>query len=218
MIKRFLLVLTTVLFLTAAGNAFFHEYRLRNTFSQMREKLKLVAANAVLSMDVKELLEVPLRRDGDRTVAYQSALRKLIRIKETNPFLKYVYIMTATDQPGVLQYVVDADVLPQIVTAKSPHSFPGDKYKAPEFSEILNAYNAPVADKKITHDVWGTFISGYAPLRDASGKPVAIMGVDIDATDIATMEKNTRIYGAFILITGFLFVISLLSVFLSRKR
>lgn len=216
--KHFLLILTTVLFLAAAGNVLFYEYRLRNTFSQTREKLILVVTNAALSINVDEVLKVPLRRDGDRTMEYQAVLRKLTRIKEANPFLKYVYIMTATDQPGVLQYVVDADVLPQIITAKSPHSFPGDKYEVIQFSEILNAYNRPVADKKITHDVWGTFISGYAPLRDASGKPAAILGVDIDATGIAAMEKNRKAYAVYVLIAGSLFFVSLLLSFLSRKR
>ena len=192
--KRFALIfITMLLFWAALGNFIFNQYQLHDTFNQTREQLISIASNAALSIDAQELLEVPLQRTGDTSLAYRIISDKLEKIKQTNPFIKYVYIMTATDQPGILQYMVDADPAPQVITARSPSALPGDKYDARNLPEMLAAYSGPAADKKITSDSWGWFISGYAPIRDADGKPVAILGVDIDAAKISALQKNLRL-------------------------
>ena len=67
--------------------------------------------------------------------------------------------MTATDQPGILQYVVDADPLPQIITARCQTALPGDKYDARRFPEMMEAYFGASADQKVTFDNWGAFTS-----------------------------------------------------------
>ena len=151
--KRFLWVfLTLLLFWAALGNFIFCTYRLRDTFSQTREQLMSIASNAALYIDAQQLLEVPLQPDGDRRLAYRAIFGKLEKIKQTNPSLKYVYIMMTTDQPGILQYVVDADPAPQVITASSPSALPGDKYDARALPKMLKAYSEPAADKKIPSD------------------------------------------------------------------
>jgi two-component system, sensor histidine kinase and response regulator len=180
--KRCILCLLVVIsVLAAAGNSLFHQYCKRNSFNEMRQRLILIASNAALSIDAEELLKVPLRPDNENDPDYQRVYNRLVRIKRANPFVKYVYIMTTTDQPGIMQYIADADPSPKVITAKSPAAFSGSKYDARNLPELINAYDWPSADKKINSDEWGTFISGYAPIRDASGKTVAILGVDIDA-------------------------------------
>jgi len=217
--KRFLWVfLTLLLFWAALGNFIFCTYRLRDTFSQTREQLITIASNAALSIDAQELLEVPLQQTGDSSLTYRAIFDKLETIKQINPSLKYVYIMTTTDQPGILQYVVDADPAPQVITARSPSALPGDKYDARALPEMLKAYGGPAADKKITSDEWGSFISGYAPIRDSDGKSIAILGVDIDAAGISALEKNVRVGGLLALAAFFIFLISLFGIFTFRSK
>ena len=217
--KRYLWVLLAgLLFWTALGNFIFSTYRLSSTFSQTRQQLMLVASNAALCIDARQLLQVPLQQSGDGSVAYRAIFEKLEIIKQINPFLKYVYIMTATDEPGILQYVVDADPVPQVITARSPSALPGDKYDARQLPEMLEAYNGPTADKKNITDEWGVFISGYAPIRDANGKPVAILGVDADAAQIYVLQKNVRLSGFWVTAAFFIFIISLFGCLIFRSR
>ena len=217
--KRFLWVfLTVLLFWVGLGNYIFCTYRLRDAFSQIREQLMSITSNAALSIDAQELLEVPLQQIGDSSLAYRAIFDKLETVKQTNSSLKYVYIMTTTDQLGILQYVVDADPAPQVITARSPSAFPGDKYDARKLPEMLEAYSGPAADKKITSDEWGSFISGYAPIRDSDGKSIAILGVDIDAAKIYMLQKNVRLSGLLALAAFFIFLISLFGILIFRSK
>ena len=217
--KRFLWVLLTMLlFWAALGNFIFSEYHLQDTFSQIRERLMSIASNAALCIDAQELLQVPLQQTGDSFPAYQAISDKLETIKQTNPFLKYVYILMTTDQLGILQYVVDADPAPQVITSRSPSALPGDKYDARGLPEMLVAYSGPAADKKITSDEWGKFISGYAPIRDTSGKSIAILGVDIDAAGIYTLQKNVRVSGLLTLAAFFIFLLSLFGILIFKSK
>jgi hypothetical protein len=211
MVKRLFVFLSLLLFIAAAGNFIFHELRLKNSFNETRQRLMLVATNAAVSIDGETLLKVPLQMEGEAAPEYRLIQQKLIRFKEANPFLKYIYIVTAGDQPGIMRYLVDADPLPKIITATSPSSFPGDKYDTRQFPEILNAYDGPAADKKITVDAWGTLISGYAPIRDPSGKVIAILGADVDATGLLAMQENSGRFRWWVVWSGLLFLISLVA-------
>ncbi|MDD5108229.1 MAG: hypothetical protein PHC29_01785 [Candidatus Omnitrophica bacterium] len=208
--KKFLWIfISTLMFLVAALNFFIYQYRLNDTFNRTRQRLISIASNVVLSIDAQEVLKIPLEQRSEGTPEYLAIYYKLEEIKNKNlPFVKYIYIMTTTVKPGILQYVVDADPVPQIITARCPTSLPGDKYDARQLPEMLEAYNAPTADRKITTDAWGTFISGYAPIRDTTGVTIAILGVDSDGTSIQIMQKSTKTRGIIVLFTGLLFIIS----------
>jgi len=211
--RRFLgIFLFALLFLAALSNALIYGYRLRNNFNATRERLMLIASNAALSIDAEDILKIPLEQRSEGTPAYMVIYNKLVKIKEANPRVKYVYIMTTTNQPGILQYVVDADPVPEIITARCPTALPGDKYDARAIPEMMSAYNGPSADEKINTDAWGVFISGYAPIRDSEGKSVAILGVDSDAVSMQVMQKGAKVRGKIALFAGILFLISFITL------
>ena len=211
--KRFLwVILFLLLFSVVLGNYLVGEYRLREAFNKTRKQLMLIASNAALSIDAAELLKIPLEQRAEGTPEYEVVYQKLVKIKESNPSVKYAYTMVATEQPGILQYVVDADPAPEIITAGCPTALPGDKYDVHEIPEMINAYYGPSADKKITVDAWGVFISGYAPVRDSTGKTVAILGVDTDAAQMQAMQKKSKERLGKVLIPGILFLFSFVTV------
>lgn len=208
--KRFLWIsLCALLFLTAAGNFFISKIRLDHAFNKTRAQLISIALSGAHLVSAEEVFDVPLEQKSEWTPEYQVIYQKLVKIKEANPSVKYVYVMTTTNQPGIMQYVVDADPVPQIITAKSPSSLPGDRYDARQLPELLDAFKGANADKKITTDDWGTFISGYAPIYDASGNAIAILGVDTDASFILGRQKSVKLRGNILLFTGLLLIISL---------
>jgi len=211
--KRFLWVfLGGLIFLAALLSFIFFAYRAENTFNKIRERLILIASNAAIGLDADELFNVPLVQRSEGTPEYMAVFHKLEKIKQSNPFIKYVYIMITTGKPGILQYVVDADPVPEIITAHCPTSLPGDKYDARNLPEMLQAFSGPTADKQITVDVWGVFISGYAPIRDTSGKTAAIIGVDTDAVFVRNMQKDAKLAGRIALLAGIFFLISLFTL------
>jgi hypothetical protein len=215
--KRFLGVfLFGLLFLVALSSFILPEHRLRNTFNKTRERLMLIASNSALSIDADDIFNIPLEQRSEGTPDYMVVYNKLVKIKKADPFIKYIYIMTTTGQPGILQYVADADPVPQIITAHCPTSLPGDKYDARAFPEMMSAYNGPSAEKKITTDVWGVFISGYAPIRDSEGRPVAILGVDTDASSMRDMQKGIKTRAKFALFAGLLFLVSFITLIKRR--
>ncbi|MFA5092910.1 MAG: hypothetical protein WC543_03080 [Candidatus Omnitrophota bacterium] len=212
--RRFIWILLTVFFILVALIIFlFSQYRFNSALNQTRQRLMLIATNAAISIDADQLQKIPLLQSSEGTPEYMVVYNKLVKIKEANPsFVKYAYIMTTTDQPYILQYIADADPTPQIITARCPTSLPGDKYDASLSPELLRAYDGPTAEKKITTDVWGTFISGYAPIRDLNGKSVAILGVDSDATALQAMQKDLKVTGTVVLIAGVVFLLSFLTL------
>lgn len=185
-----------------------YEYRLRSAISDARKSLITIASNAALSVSADEVFNVPLVQRSEGTPEYLAVTRKLEKVKKDNPSVKYAYIMTVTNEPGVLQYVADADPVPEIITAHCPTSLPGDKYDARSMPELLASYNGPTADKNVTKDVWGVFISGYAPIRDSNGKSVAILGVDSDASSILDLQKDVKLAGLTVLCAGLILFVS----------
>jgi methyl-accepting chemotaxis protein len=188
--RLLLIVVCALVFLGALGHVLFDEYVRSEKFQDARERLMLVASNAAPSIDAGTLLDIPLRMDGDKSQEYKTIFDSLLKVKEANPFIKYIYIMTSTDQPGVMQYIVDADPLPEIITAKGERAFPGDTYQVQGFPEMLDAFRGPRADKALATDGWGTTLSGYAPIRDETGRAVAILCIDMDAGPLVALQKK----------------------------
>ncbi len=195
-------------FILALYNILSYEYALRASLEGLRGKLKATAVNASRAVDADTLLKIPLKTDADKTQEYKVVYDILSDVKQRQPVIKYIYIMTMTDEPGILQYVVDADPLPEIATAKGPTSFSGDKYDARDVPALLDAYKGPSADEKLIVDNWGASLSGYAPVYDRNGKPVAILGVDMDASHLKKTQAMTERLLVIVWITGILFLIS----------
>jgi HAMP domain-containing protein len=215
-LKVALSFILSLLFVALLGNFIILRYSLKSQFSQLREKLKVIAQTAVLSVDAAELNDVPLNPEGVKTTSFRNIASQLLRIKKANPVIKYIYIMTKTDEPGIYQFVVDPDALMAKVSRPRITSFPGDKYNAQRFPGMLQAFNGPSADTKLVVDEWGKLLSGYAPIFDKNNLPVAILGIDIDASDVYLSEKGLLDRGMIVLLMGVVFSLVLGSIFSVR--
>lgn len=200
--KVTLLLILAMILSAGLCNLLLYKYALDSQFNQLREKLMIIAQTATLSIDGDLLMKIPLNRQGVNSEAFKIILKKLQKIKKVDPILKYVYTMTQTDKPGVLQFIVDADTDMDESKDGEIVSFPGDKYDASRFSEMMKAFDGPAADKKMGTDEWGVLLSGYAPIYDSKGKAVAIIGVDINADDVYAVQKGFHQREIVILILG----------------
>jgi len=211
-VKIALSFILSLLFVALLGNYILLEFSLEAQFAQLRGKLKIAAQTAVLSIDGNELYDIPLNREGVNTPAFRKAASQLLRIKQANPVIKDIYIMSRTEKPGIFQFVVD----PSVLISKTPQpkvtSWPGDKYDARRFPAMLKAFYGPSVDTELGVDEWGKSLSGYAPILDRNNLPVAILGIDVDANDIHLAEKGLLSRGILVLLIGVIFALILGSI------
>lgn len=207
----------TLFFVITLSGFFIYKFGVDEQLNQIRERLKVIAQTASLVVDADALMRVPLEHGGVNSPEYKIIFQRLSAIKRLNPVLKYVYTMARTDKPDTLRFIVDPDpVLPEKRTKKGPTAFPGDEYYAGRFPAMLAAFNGPAVDADIGVDEWGVTLSGYAPIRDKSGKVVAIIGVDMSAQDIYHTQRELKIRGMLVLFAGLLLSL-LMGILVSRR-
>ncbi len=210
----FVLIISLV-FMVSLANFLMYEYLLRLKSNDLKNNLLTIAKTASLAVDPESLLKIPLDREGVNTPEYKSISAVLNKIKKLNPELKYIYTVTKTDKPGIWQFIVDPNPVARgshgVITA-----YPGEKYNAGRFPEMLAAYQGPSVDKALTTDEWGVTLSGYAPILDKDGKAVAVLGVDINAEEIYAVQRQMRIRTILLLFAG-IFISLLVGVFVSRR-
>jgi len=215
--KLTLSFLFALMFVIAIDDFFIYRFNYNAQFEDLRSKLASMSAISSLMIDADKLLSVPLDRQGFYSPQYGEIARTLLLIKKSNPNIKYIYTITKTTVPGVWRFIVDPDPLIRhgklIITATS---FPGDNYDASRIPEMLAAYDKPTADKKITVDEWGACLSGYAPIKNKLGQTVAVLGIDIDVSQVYAIQRSTLLRAGFVLFLGVIFSL-VLAFFISRK-
>jgi sigma-B regulation protein RsbU (phosphoserine phosphatase) len=113
-----------------------------------------------------------------------AALRSLAkRLTDANARFKEVFTVSLVDPPreGWGRLVLtddDADL--------------GRPYDFARFPAMAKAAagGGPQADEDLLEDEYGVTISGYAPVRDRAGKPVAVLGIDVDASTVRAMRRG----------------------------
>ena len=69
--------------------------------------------------------------------------------------------------------------------------WPGQPFpEAADIPEAQQAYNGPITVKDLYTDDYGSVLTGYAPIKDASGTVVAILGTDIKADDFLQLQNR----------------------------
>lgn len=102
------------------------------------------------------------------------------------------------------QFVVDADWEAEdtdgdgVISEAEAGVYPGQLYPEAENLPMLRtALRAATADERINRDPWGTWLSGYAPLRDAAGgRTIGVLGVDLNQRDLTRTLLHIRLVSA----------------------
>lgn len=165
---------------------------------ELKDRIRSTAALAATQIDPS--LIVPLRTFSDTTrPQYKALVTQLDRMRGAIPNIQFAYIMRPTDDPLTLEFVADADGLAtpeeldtngnDIVDPDEEPGHPGDPYDVSATPALQNL-TAPAVDESFTTDQWGTFISGYAPIRNAEGDVVAMLGIDMNAEEFSALSQR----------------------------
>jgi len=190
-IKLMLVLALSMLLLVVVSGFLLSRQALDGQRKELKSQLSTIAQMAALSLDARLLTQIPLHRAGTRTHAYKRTERHLKEIFQTNPTISDLYILTRTDEEGIWQFVVDIDT-PNSSKGKPGAAYPGDRYNAARFPQMMKGYQSPTSDESIEKDEWGATLSGYAPIKDDRGNTIALIGVDIAADVLVETERIIR--------------------------
>ncbi len=220
--RRSLLALL-VFALVSAGLTFgLYQSNRELNLERLKEKVLSIAATGALQFDSADVDAIWTPEDINKP-EYAKLIATLSLIRRSNTDIQYVYIMRRTNDPAMMAFVADADASyplqkkdfngDGIINDADALSLPGDLYDdlLPPF--LREATDHPIVDTAT--DQWGSFISAQAPIRDKNGNGIAIIGIDMFASNLEKIsaESFTPVYAFF----GF-FLLFVLIKFWSENR
>ena len=206
-LKLFISHVFAVLLVSGSIGAFFYASALNSIQSGLEERLQSSAALISQTIDANTLRDVRCVNDLN-CPAYINTLGHLRALRRMNPDIAFLYIMR--QQGGRVLFVVDTDETEKQAT-------PGMEYKQVT-PALMRGFTGASVLPEITDDEWGSFLSGYAPLKNGMGE--YLLGIDMRADQVQDKFKGLRIAGLISLtsaiVLAFLFAQHLTSRFMSR--
>jgi signal transduction histidine kinase len=138
---------------------------------------------------------------------YQNLKNKLIEVRSFYKDTRFIYLIAERD--GRAYFVVDSED-----PESEDYSPPGQEYS--EASEgVMRALQGEVIIEGPEEDRWGSWISSLVPLKDSFGNTVAIVGLDINAS-----EHTAHLYTsmAFVVVTTLILLFLIFVIFKTRKK
>lgn len=157
----------------------------RAEFAHIRQNAIAIATVAEQRVDVKthELLRDPDQHGSPAYLAIQSELQDIV---ESNPDVSSIYTLRPGRAPGQWTFVIDSqeteDADRDAVLEEEEKGAPlGEIYEDACCPDLRAGLFGPSADREVTEDKWGAWVSAYVPLLNDSGEAVGVLGVDISA-------------------------------------
>jgi class 3 adenylate cyclase len=116
---------------------------------------------------------------------YQEMLADVGAIDAANKDLLSIYLLLPTEPAGTFTFGFDF-----VAPGKRhvPAAEFGKAYDGRSNATLLRGLREVSVETEIASDAWGDSLSAFAPVLDAQGKPVAVVGIDADANEIRRMK------------------------------
>ncbi len=182
----------------------------RLVFKEIRRKILSVVSNATVfisSADLENYIQ-----SGDRTSSeYEKLKNEVTKIKEmnlrTDIFLNYVYIIRSDPSSDHYKFVIGDQ------KGKSTYDAFNQEMIFP--MDIPNPLDHPYVTTTLYSKEVGTWIAGYAPIFNAQGKQIALLGIEIQTKELYVELKRLLLYG--LIAFGLSIIVALIfSYFLSK--
>lgn len=194
-----------------------------------RTRLVTIAstAAAMISVEAHEKIWAEEDENGEAYARVKTVLKKIV---DSNPGVDDIYTYRKTERENIWAFAVTAydtqdkdgngtieEDEEKVVVGEE---FDVTQYESPEMEQ---SFAVSSADQEPSCDIWGCWLSGYAPIFDQGGQAVAAVGVDISAEDIVAFEKNTKIillavFGILVAILPLIFYLFLRIMFRKEKE
>ncbi len=155
---------------------------------EVQDNLLSLAQSAahLVDGDLHTQITAPDQKYSD---TYESARKPFYALLKGNPNIAFIY--TAIPKDGKIYFILDSKILKE--GDKDDTSDVMEEYTDATdiMKQALKEQHAMVENEAYT-DEWGTFLSGYAPIRDSRGNFIGIVGADIRLTDYLARLANVR--------------------------
>jgi adenylate cyclase len=129
-------------------------------------------------------LVVSLDEEADNgTPAHRLLTDSFARMGQHETDVFSIYVLRPTERPGWLRFSGDW-------VRHGEAGRVAQEYDATRAQKILDGLIAPSVEDDVYTDEWGTLISGYAPIKDAAGKTVGLVGVDVEVARIQEVKRQ----------------------------
>ncbi|WP_096084713.1 GGDEF domain-containing protein [Agaribacterium haliotis] len=200
--KLFLSHFLAIVFVSGSIGSFFFVSAMAQLTNSLQSRLKHSAALLAQSFDGSKLDNI-LASSGRNSADYQFYLNEIRDLAEANSDIAFIYVM---QQDGsTVRFVLDSDI-------EAPATV-GEIYNE-NISALQSGFSKLSVDKEITHDRWGSFMSGYAPI--AGGTSPYLVGIDMRADTFANKLVDLRNKGIASLVLSIIFAYAFAHV-LSRN-
>ena len=193
-----------ILILLISGLTFFYTYGATKTALKEATQDELIQVAGIMATQINGDNVILLQPGEENTTRFIGIRDHLAAMRANSNEITNAYIMK--DSGNGIVFVVD-----DIYGTDSNAARIGESYTTGENSTIAEAMKNPVASKDFYTDKWGTFMSGYAPVRNSAGETVAVLGVDMTADKV--MAKQDFIGYTIYLIMGLSALIAGLIIF-----
>lgn len=180
--KLFLSHVLAVLLVCANIGSYFYLKAIESLTENIQLRLANTAALVSQVIDAQALTTIRTLEDRARP-EYAQALALLRNLARTNADIAYLYVMRHSD--GRVYFVIDSD-------SSDRQASPGREYFKPN-PKLLDGFRHPSVDDRLYTDEWGSFMSGYAPLRNGQGE--YLVGLDMRAEELASKLERIRVAG-----------------------
>ncbi len=176
----------------------------KNLMTDLRERLMSIAQTTAVIIDGDEHEEILAAKDRENK-NYKKLFYQLSQIKEQNE-LTYLYTYAPLSNESV-QFVVDA--------AEDACGI-GEAYNDVTSGMMEALKGQGGADQQFHSDEWGTYLSGYAPIKNEQGEIIGGIGVDMTAEKVISLKKQLAVK-LYILILGSMVIGMILAIVLANK-
>jgi HAMP domain-containing protein len=167
-----------------------------------KDMLREEASTMATQINVSKMMS--LSPGDENTSTYLDLIHQMRPMRANSDFVVNVYTMKIVD--GDYYFIVDD-------TEDGPASI-GQLYEDPDEKNLEIAMSRSSASDSFYTDEFGTFMSGYAPVKDSNNQTVAILGVDMTA--VGRMQQIDDLRTNNLLLTiGLTIVASILVLFIS---
>lgn len=177
----------------------------------LRQRLRAVVTSLAETVPAAEISQIPVE-NTELTTLHETLLEQFKRIAQSDPDIDSIYVLRPTLEPTKLRFLVD-------FTKREKQGVPGETYSAKGLPVLLRGFEEVSVEERPFMDEFGLTLSGYAPVFDAEGHAVAVVGIDVlvDRINILKQRVATATLWLFGIAVAFVSILSLLVAGSIRK-
>ncbi len=172
---------------------------------KIRQEMSTAATLAAMQVPTGDLWTIDEPADASRAV-FRDIAGSLNAVRDAVPNARFVYIFRKTDDPKVVEFVVDADAVLSdaeldenkngAVDEDEAAALPGEKYDVSDQPELQGPAFERVVVTPVYDDKWGPVITALAPVGDG----MYAIGIDLDAGEYLRLSQGAFSLAALMLI------------------